>query len=412
MNKLFTTVLALFLIAFPSVKASKFDSYKGLVMAGYQGWFNTPTDGANRGWFHYQKQNRFTPGSCTIDMWPDMSEYSKKYPTDFRFADGSTACVFSSYDESTIDLHFKWMKEYQIDGVFLQRFVVTLKTESGRMHSHQVLTSALKAAKKYNRVLAIMYDLSGMTEDDYTILENDWNYIQKEFGVHDRNRYSNYLFHNSKPLVAVWGIGFNDNRRYSLNAVNKIIDYLKSEKNNSSVLVGVPTHWRLLTTDAVNDSALHRIIHRVDIVHPWFVGRYNEDTYSSFKSLISEDTKWCKENGVDYVPTVFPGFSWYNMYEGDQFNHIPRNKGNFLWKQMAGAIHLGAEMLYIAMFDEIDEATAIFKIAHKVPVGPSKFVPLEDDLQSDHYLWLTGMAGKMLNKKLPFSWKQPVRSGK
>ena len=32
---------------------SAFTSYKGLVMAGYQGWFNAPDDGADRGWNHY-----------------------------------------------------------------------------------------------------------------------------------------------------------------------------------------------------------------------------------------------------------------------------------------------------------------------------------------------------------------------
>ena len=410
-NKLLFLTLFLF-IPFLFVNASKYDSYKGLVMAGYQGWFNTPSDGADRGWFHYQKNRSFEPGSCTIDMWPDVREYQKKYPTDFRFADGSTAYVFSSFDESTIDLHFKWMKDYNIDGVFLQRFIVTLKTESGRLHSHRVLKAALKAAKKYDRVLAIMYDLSGMVEEDYGILINDWKSIQEEFYINDRSKYTNYLFHNKKPLVAVWGVGFNDNRRYGFEAANKIIDFLKSEKSNCSVLLGVPTQWRSQTIDALNDVRLHETIKKIDIVHPWFVGRFNEQTYDDYLPLILEDLKWCKKHGLDYVPTVFPGFSWYNMKDGAVLNHIPRNKGNFIWKQFAGAINAGAEMIYVAMFDEIDEATAIFKVAHEVPVGQSKFVPMDSELESDHYLWLTGMAKKMLNKKIPFNWLQPEREMK
>ena len=57
-----------------------------------------------------------------------------------------------------------------------------------------------------------------------------------------------------KPLVAVWGIGFNDRRKYGYEQVKKIIDFLKSE--GCSILVGVPTHWRTLTIDAVSDTRL------------------------------------------------------------------------------------------------------------------------------------------------------------
>ena len=42
-------------------------SYKGLVMAGYQGWFNCEGDGADRAWTHYSKSGKFEDGSCTID---------------------------------------------------------------------------------------------------------------------------------------------------------------------------------------------------------------------------------------------------------------------------------------------------------------------------------------------------------
>ena len=115
--KILNLVIGLLLITF-SVNAqsmhagsSKFMSYKGLIMAGYQGWFNCEGDGANRGWTHYAKHGKFEDGSCTIDYWPEMDEYEVKYKTPFKFADGSPAYVFSSYDESTVDLHFKWMKE-------------------------------------------------------------------------------------------------------------------------------------------------------------------------------------------------------------------------------------------------------------------------------------------------------------
>ena len=66
-------------------------------------------------------------------------------------------------------------------------------------------------------------------------------------------------------------------------------------------------------------------------------------------------------------------------------------------------------MPYVAMFDEIDEGTAIMKCAHEVPVGKSIFVPIEKGVPSDHYLWLTSMAGKMLRGEIPFSKEMPVR---
>ena len=61
--------------------STRYDSYKGLVIAGYQGWFNTPEDGAGKQWTHYGLNNKFEPGHCSIDFWPDMSEYEKRYDT-------------------------------------------------------------------------------------------------------------------------------------------------------------------------------------------------------------------------------------------------------------------------------------------------------------------------------------------
>ena len=398
----------------PKTKAKnwKYMSYKGLVMVGYQGWFNAEGDGADRGWFHYANGKSFEPGSCKIDYWPDVSEYTVKYKTPFVLADGSPAYVFSSYDESTVDLHFKWMNKYSIDGAFLQRFVSTLKDPRGARHYKKLVHSVLNAAKKHDRAISIMYDLSGMEAKDYTVVIEDWKKLIDEYRLNRKDVYENYLYHNNKPLVAIWGAGFNDDRKYGLREVEKIVDFLKNDPvyGGCAVLLGVPTWWRELKHDTQTDPYLHELIKKIDIVHPWFVGRYNEASYPEFKERIAKDIQWCKQNKLDYVPVVYPGFSWKNMRPDDPFDAIPRNKGKFLWKQLAGAIESGASMIYVAMFDEVDEGTAIFKCAKEVPVGASRFVPYEKEIPSDHYMWLTGQAAGMLRKEIPFQKDVPYRT--
>jgi hypothetical protein len=304
------------------------------------------------------------------------------------------------------------MKTYGIDGAFMQRFVTTLQNPKGAKHYEKVLGSAVRAAKKYDRAISIMYDLSGMQPKDYQTVIDDWKALVRQYHFNDKSVYENYLFHRKKPLVAIWGAGFNDKRKYGLKEVEKIVDFLKNdpEFGGCSILLGVPTWWRELKYDTEDDASLHTLIKKIDIVQPWFVGRYNEDTYPQFSERIKVDIQWCNANGLDYVPVVFPGFSWKNMRPNDPFDAIPRNKGSFLWKQLAGGISSGAKMLYVAMFDEIDEGTAIFKCARSVPVGASRFVPYEAEVPADHYMWLTGQAAGMLKKEIPFQATIPYRT--
>ncbi|HLX70789.1 MAG TPA: hypothetical protein VKV04_14265, partial [Verrucomicrobiae bacterium] len=85
--------------------SSRYPSYNGLVMCGYQGWFRAPKDGANEGWGHYAVAGRFDTANVHLDFWPDVSEYEKTYSTVLTNRDGTPAKVFSSWDESTTDLH-------------------------------------------------------------------------------------------------------------------------------------------------------------------------------------------------------------------------------------------------------------------------------------------------------------------
>ena len=398
-------------------EGSKYNSYHGLVMAGYQGWFAAEGDESDRGWHHYKnnKCGGFMPGCSSIDMWPDLTEYEKKYVSPYKYEDGSDAYLFSPYDYETIDLHFKWMKEYGIDGVHMQRFISEIKPSNpmGKRHFNKVLENALKAAKKYERAISIMYDLSGSDSEKVAYLEEDWNELVSTFNLFDKEEHPTLLRHNDKLLLSIWGVGFGSGRDYSIADVDELVSKLKGDENKVAVMLGVPYYWRTLTRDTENSPALHALIKEVDIIMPWAVGRYNSESYSP--SNLTEDLKWTQQHGVDYVPLVFPGFTWGNLKQDTSlYNQIPRLEGEFLWKQIAGAKQAGAESLYVAMFDEVDEGTAIFKVKNEneVPLNGNagmRFVGIEEGLSTDYYLWLTGQGANWFHGNENYGDKKPVR---
>jgi len=395
-----------------------YPAYTHLVMAGYQGWFAAEGDDSHRGWYHLKggRCGGFYPGCATVDFFPDMREYTKTYPTAFSYPDGSPVRMYSAYDEETTDLHFKWMKEYGLDGVHMQRFVGEIKPSnpSGRRHFNHVLSNALKAAKKYGRTISVMYDLSGCRSEDIAYVAEDIKALNEEFKLFDEQENPTFLHHHGKPLISIWGVGFNDNRKYSIQDVARLVDKLQAE-GQVSILLGVPYYWRSLDRDTENDPALHELIKKADVIMPWAVGRYNGRSYQQIAgAVLKGDVDWCRKNGVDYVPLVFPGFSWGNMHQDSAiYNAIPREDGDFLWKQVVGAKTAGAQSLYVAMFDEIDEGTAIFKCARQkeVPLnGQMKFMGIADHLPTDHYLWLTGQAATWFHGQKQYGAQQPVRS--
>ena len=62
-------------------------------------------------------------------------------------------------------------------------------------------------------------------------------------------------------------------------------------------------------------------------------------------------------------------------------------------------------MVYQAMFDEVNEGTAIFKCTDNPPVGESRFVTYEG-LPSDFYLKLVGQAARVIRGDAPMT-EQP-----
>ncbi|MEM1062235.1 MAG: glycoside hydrolase family 71/99-like protein [Planctomycetota bacterium] len=377
----------------------------GKLMCGYQGWFRCPGDGTDLGWQHWGRgrdrqlgrRTGFGPGRVTVDMWPDVSEYEPNflYDTPFRHRDGRVARVFSSADRSTVMTHFRWMREYGIHGAFVQRFGNAIRSESRRESVDAVLSHVREAAEAHGRAYAVMYDLSSMRSDAVTRLIDDWRRLSRKERVTSD---ANYLRHNGKPLVAVWGVGFEDrHKKYSLESCSRLVRALQTA--GCSVMLGVPTGWRTLDRDAVGDELLLDIIASADVISPWTVGRYRSpaEVTRHYERYISEDITWTESRGVDFLPVVFPGFSWANL-KGEELGAIPRLRGEFFETQLDAAAASGVSMCYVAMFDEVDEGTAIFKCTDDPPVGDGHAFLDMEGLPSDHYLTLAGRAARRFER--------------
>lgn len=96
----------------------------GKMTVGYQGWFATPFDGSpRRSWVHWTIRGTSPPsaGNCHFEVYPDMREYTQRYQTGLaNLGNGQPANLFSSWDQSTVNLHFSWMRTYGMETVSFQ----------------------------------------------------------------------------------------------------------------------------------------------------------------------------------------------------------------------------------------------------------------------------------------------------
>jgi hypothetical protein len=371
------------------------------VLCGYQGWFRCPGDPAGEGWRHWSRDSRrITPDSVTFEMWPDMSEATagEKYPAPgFTHADGTQAHLFSSAHPLTVDRHFRWMEKYGIDGVFVQRFLVDV----GNPSLDRVLGHVRASATETGRVYAIGYDLTGVPEGRiYARLAGDWKRLVDEMKVTQDGR---YLHHGGKPVVFVWGF-FPDSFGHGL--AHRIIDLFKADGPYEATLAGgCPWSWR-----SVKDAEWARAFRRFDVISPWNVGNYSKagDRRHASTGYWKGDLAEAKQAGMAYLPVIYPGFAWANLKgKAAAGAAIPRLGGEFYWRQFATAADLGIDMAYVAMFDEVDEGTAIFKVSNKPP-AQARFASY-DGLPPDWYLRLTGEGSKLIRGERENSKGLPIK---
>ena len=377
---------------------------KGKVICGYQGWFGTPDDGyPERGWMHWngsKPSNKNGKQSVSFEMFPDLWEYNPEHLFPIAFddlPDGRPAALFSSYREETVDLHFKWMQEYGIDGVALQRFLG--EAVGGRSkHADTVAAHVKSACEKYGRIFYICYDFSGYNKDDYVAaVKRDFEKtVEGKLGLISSDR---YLHHSGKPVVQLWGMGVPGNYKRSPEESLEIIKFFKDR--GYYVIGGAPTDWRKNSGDVI--KGFKDVYDEFDMISPWAVGRFGNasEAKSHYKTKNVKDLERTKNTGQDYMPVIFPGFAW-SLWNGGTKNQIPRKAGDFMRAQMELALDLNPTAVYIAMFDEYDEGTAVMKAASdssEIPAN-SYFLTTSADgayVSSDYYLRLVGAFTKNFN---------------
>ncbi|GAA5483801.1 glycoside hydrolase family 71/99-like protein [Haloferula sargassicola] len=379
------------------------DDFDGKIFCGYQGWFRCGGDGGEVGWRHYGGAEGPTDENTGIDIWPEVAEIDRRYDTRLRKADGSTAQVFSSLDQQTVRTHFRWMREYGIDGAFLQRFGTETRDPRFRETLDTVLQNVSTAAAAEGREWSLMYDASGLKPGELGALRDDLEHLleTKRLDVSA----ANYGKYRGKPLLTTWGIGFGD-RETDLDEWSAWIDHLHEQ--GFAVMLGVPYYWRTLDRDCIRDPRLHEVIAKADVVSPWAVGRFGtpDDAARLGREVVKKDLAWCQERKQGYLPVVFPGFSWHNLMKSRgtdaKFDQIPRLGGRFLWSQAVAAKNAGCRSVYVAMFDEMDEGTAIFKFDPDPPAGPP-FLH-EKEVPGDRYLRVCGAIGEWLRGERGAGW--------
>ncbi len=324
-----------------------------------------------------------------------MREYSKTYQTAYaNLNNGQPATLFSSYDQQTVNTHFLWMQQNGCDTAALQRFNPNGSEGPTR---DAMATKVRSAAETYGRKFYIMYDVTGWTNMQSEI-KTDWT---SKMSAHTASPM--YARQNGKPVVCIWGFGFNDaNHDFTAAACLDVINWFKSQ--GCYVIGGVPREWR--TGTGGSRSGFLGTYHAFNMISPWMVGAIGTvtDSDNAYTTYTVPDQADCNANGIDYQPCVLPGDVSANQ----------RAHGDFMWRQFYNMCRAGVQGIYISMFDEYGEGNQIAKTAETQATVPSNsgLLALDADgtaCSSDYYLRLTNDGGRMLKGQIALTATRPTQ---
>ncbi len=395
-----------------TVDATTFDDK---LLFGYQGWFacdgdGSPIDQAGNGWRHWAPSATPTTQNVSVDMLPDVRALgaNERCSTAMTLPDGSKAAVYSAWNRTTVTRHFSWMKDHGLDGVLLQEFVVELGPGTPDRAFRDGVTANVRAgAEQYGRTWAVEYDISGAQAGDIIPrIEDHWAALAANGSLSS----GRYLHQGGLPVVEIWGLGFNDRPGTPAQA-NELIDWFTKNappNQRAFVIGGIPSRWRTQGDDCQQDPAWPAVWRRFDVLNPWLVGRYTNQTGAQQwrQNVMAPDIAEANRVGKRYLPVVWPGG-----------RGMPRAGGRFWWTQFYEFKSAGPKTFFGAMFDEVDEATAMYEVAPDKsfipPQVPTRgaFITLDADgetLPSDWYLRLAGEAGRVIRGEAPLGPDRPI----
>lgn len=421
------------------------------LLFAYNGFCHATGDGSTfRDWWQdWSGDPTRIPGPETVaaDIWPDMSELDadELFPTDLRYPDGRVVSVFSSFRTKTVDRHFRWMAQYGLDGVLVQRFPTSPWDQREHAFRDAVERHVRDGCEAYGRVFAIEYDIGSMGRsprnaqllgpgDLVAEMQEDWRYLVDVTKVVASDR---YLRHRERPVLGLYGLGLPGRPGTSAQARELISWFTRDapERYRVTLVGGVQDNWRTERAPR-GDPAWPETLRSFDVIQPWFAGsgwppgqtmRTDQDVREFRRNVVDGDVAEARRLGRGYMPVILPGISWSNRARFqstlpqhqppgplDALNAVPRRGGAYWWTQLYEYVSAGCQMVKGAMFDELDEGTAMFKLAATARDAPAqpRFVTLDADgltLPSDWYLRLAGAGTRMLRGEIPLSPDIPIK---
>jgi hypothetical protein len=166
-------------------------------------------------------------GDATVDMLPDTTELTaaERCATQWTSRAGQTVYVYTAQNPRTVDRHFAWMHEYEIDGAALQRFATELGQPARRAELDQVLANVVSSAEHHDRSFLVEYDLTG-THDRSGIdrVIADWSALEAR-GI---ARSPAYQRHRGHIVVGIFGLGFPGSRYIAADLAEALIAFVTS----------------------------------------------------------------------------------------------------------------------------------------------------------------------------------------